>query len=309
MNMTYHIPEVVVPGWRLGRNVNHDPRSFGFPFHTEPKKLTNVYWPRATGILDQDGYGACTGFAMCGCAACGPVYSVLPVGHPALDYDMGMKLYSDATHIDPYAGSFPPDDTGSDGVSVMKAAVNNNLISGYTHTFDFDTALQAIMTSPVIIGLTWWSNFDYPDPDGYVEIGGSVRGGHEVLVRGLDVTNSRVLLDNSWGPGWGKNGTFNFSFDTFGALLDDQGDCTVPVPLTAPKPAPVPVIYTANGAVSLKDVSNTKGTPVSTILKNTVKQYKAFSGPMSGYLQQGDMRLPIPSGEKLCLAWPQYTIS
>ena len=33
----------------------------------------------------------------------------------------------------------------------------------------------------------------------------------------------------SWGPDWGKRGTFWLSFDTLGRLLDEAGDVTVPV--------------------------------------------------------------------------------
>jgi hypothetical protein len=320
MNMArYEILELPVSGNRLGRHVNHDPRSFGFPFRVEePRKLANTLWPRYSDILDQDGYGACVGFAVCGCAATGPVWDGLPPAHPVLDNAEGFKLYSQATELDPYPGSWDyrdPDgpnseDTGSDGVSGMKAAVNNYLISGYTHTFDLNTALQAIMTTPVITGFNWYSSFDSPAADGTISIssGAYVRGGHEVLVRGISVgtANNYVLCDNSWN-GWGFNGTFKFSFDTFERLLAENGDCTVPVPLHQPAPEPVPVIITTTGQ-SLRALSGNKGLPVSTILRRTLLQYKYFTSGMSSYLQNGNIDLALPLGEKLCIAWPQYAI-
>jgi hypothetical protein len=115
-----------------------------------------------------------------------------------------------------------------------------------------------------------------------------------------------LLLDNSWTTDWGNAGSFKFSFATFERLLSEDGDCTVPIPLNQPKPVPVPVIVTANGAQSILDISNTKGAPVSTIFRNTLQQYKVFSSGLSAYMQHGDLRLPVPPGEKLCLAWPQY---
>lgn len=311
MSKYIRIEEDVIPGMRLGRHVNHDPRSFGFEFQAMPRKLTNVLWPRSTPILDQGNLGSCTGNAMTGALATGPVFTGLPARYPALDEAEAVHLYSQATVLDPYPGTYPPTDTGSDGVSVAQAASNAYLVAGYTHTFDLATALQAIMTGPVIIGLNWYSSFDNPGADGRVSITSNayVRGGHEVLVRGLSADNSELLLDNSWSSDWGNEGSFIFSFDTFERLLSEDGDCTVPTPAMSPKPVPVPVIVTANGTQSLLGLSQAKGAPVSTILKNTVSQYKAYSHGMSAYLQHGALSLPMPPGEKLCLAWPQYHIS
>ena len=42
-----------------------------------------------------------------------------------------MSIYSDATKIDTAAGSYPPTDTGSDGVSVAAVATKRGLVSGF----------------------------------------------------------------------------------------------------------------------------------------------------------------------------------
>ena len=83
---------------------------------------------------------------------------------------------------------------------------------------------------------------DNPSPTGLVTIspGAQVRGGHEYLARGIDTANRLVRLDNSWGTGWGTQGSFVYSWDTLQRLLSEEGDGTVSVPLSQPAPVPVP---------------------------------------------------------------------
>ena len=302
------IEEKKVDGKRLGRHVNHDVRSLGFLYEGPEKAITNVLWPRHTPILDQGNLGSCTGNAITGALGCDPLYGALPAGHPALDENEAVKLYSAATVLDPYPGTYPPNDTGSDGVSAAQAAKNAGLISGYTHCLDLNTMLQALMNGPVIIGINWYSSFDNPAADGTVSLPSNayVRGGHEPMVRGVDADKSLLLVDNSWGAGWGLNGTFKIPFAIMTRLLSEQGDCTVPLPLSSVPPTPKPVLYVTNGTESLLDISAAKNSPVSTIFRTTLQQFKYFTSGVSAYQQQGDLSLPLPAGETLCLAWPQY---
>jgi hypothetical protein len=310
--MTVYIPESPGDGGRLGRHVNHDVRSFGFPFRpAAPLELADIEWERTEPIFDQDGLGSCVGNAICGALATGPVHAGLPVGHIALDEAEAVKLYHEATLIDPWPGSYPPDDTGTDGVSGAKAAKNDGLISGYTHCFSLDDALAALMEGPVAFGINWYSSFDTPSPDGIVTItrNAYVRGGHEVLGRGLRAAAGMILIDNSWGQSWGPmGGSFLVPFEVMTRLLAEQGDATVPLPLSQPAPVPVPVIWTADGTTSLLSLSARRSSPASTILRTTLQHYKAFTSAMSHYIQGGDLRVPVPAGERLCLAWPQYQI-
>jgi hypothetical protein len=80
----------------------------------------------------------------------------------------------------PYAGS------GHSALTVCKAAKRLGLITAYTHAFGIVHALQTLVVSPVMTGFTWYSSFDFPDPEtGLVEVtpGARLRGGHEVLAR------------------------------------------------------------------------------------------------------------------------------
>jgi hypothetical protein len=187
--------------------------------------------------------GSCTGNAETGALGTSPVYDALPADHPALNEDEALRLYAEATKLDGYPGIYPPDDTGSDGTSVSKAAAQAGLISGYTHPADVNAVLAALMAGPVILGIDWFDSFDSPDASGLVAIGkgASIRGGHEIAARGVDADRKLILLDNSWGTSWGAGGSFSFSWDTLDRLLSTDGDAVVPVPLSAPAPVPVPV--------------------------------------------------------------------
>jgi hypothetical protein len=164
-------------------------------------------------------------------------------------------IYALATTLDGFNGTFPPDDTGSDGVSVSKAAQQVGLISGYRHTFSLDDALATIANDgPVITGVNWYGMFDRPDAYGVVHLPKvltGLEGGHEFLVYGIDTVTERVLCRNSWGLGWGGSidpasgvglGEFQMSFTDWGRLLKQDGDVTVPVPISAPAPEPNPVL-------------------------------------------------------------------
>jgi hypothetical protein len=242
------IPEHVVPGKRLGRHVGHDSRNLAYPWRrADGRQLTDQLWTRHIPILDQGEVGSCTGNAETGSLGSDPDYAALPVaygpgGHQALNEQLAVAIYSAAETIDG-DGPYPPNDNGSTGPSAAKAAMNMGLISGYLHCLSLADVLDALEEHPVCIGSNWYDSMDSPDSSGLVAIssGAQVRGGHEYLCRGKSVEDKLVFLDNSWGTGWGKGGSFSYSWDTLERLLAEQGDGTVSLPLSAPAPTPVPV--------------------------------------------------------------------
>jgi len=217
---------------RLGRHIEHDPRSRAYAIEAQAATIQHVRH-RRFGVLDQGQLGSCTGNAITG------VLNTLPFHIRATHLkteDDAVRLYSEATHLDSYPGSYPPDDTGSSGLAVCKAAKNEGLISGYQHAFSVEAALTALMAGPVITGVDWYEGFDNPDDQGRVHIAGQVRGGHEFEIIGLDPAASGwldgwVVAVNSWGTGWGLNGRFRFTVRDWANLLDQDGDVTVPSPL------------------------------------------------------------------------------
>jgi hypothetical protein len=235
------IPEHVIPGKRLGRHVKHDSRSALYPYIHDGAPLVQQLWNRNIPILDQGDVGSCTCNAETGCLGTDPFWEDLPAAHPPLNEREALSLYSAAEDIDG-DGPYPPNDNGSTGPSVCQAAKNAGLISGYTHATDVTAMAGALQAGPVIIGINWYDSFDTPASDGTISItrGAQVRGGHEVVVRGVDPAGQMFHADNSWGTSWGASGSFQFSWATMDRLLSEGGDCTVSVPLSQPAPTPVP---------------------------------------------------------------------
>jgi hypothetical protein len=245
------IDEYVVPGRRLGRHVRHDPRSLRFLVAARRLgTLRSVRHERRIPVLDQGDLGSCTGNAAEGCVGTGTLFDAIPADLPARpsptnadsDEEQARALYSAATALDDYEGEWPPEDTGSDGLSVAKACQRAGLISGYRHATSLEAALTALAAQPVIAGINWYSSFDEPIPSGFISIthGAQVRGGHEICLDELNVEDRLIGFTNSWGPFWGAQGRAYVSWDDFGQLLDEDGDVTVFTPATQPAPTPTP---------------------------------------------------------------------
>lgn len=234
------IEEHVIPGKRLGRHIVHDSRSLAYAHQRSTRPLHSVLHARRIGILNQGDTGSCTGNAETGALGTDPFFATLgPAGKKLHGERTALALYSAAETIDG-DGPFPPNDNGSCGLSVCKAAKNAGLISGYRHCLSISSILDALQSRPVIAGTNWYDSFDTPSSSGVVAIspGAQVRGGHEYLIRGADTGARTVLADNSWGTDWGAAGSFTMSWATLERLLAEQGDATVSVPLTMPGPVP-----------------------------------------------------------------------
>lgn len=185
--------------------------------------------------MDQGQLGSCTGHAGTKCMTTLPFFlkvkGQIRRGHPRRNEKYSVNLYSDATKIDPWEGTYPPDDTGSSGLAIAQVLKNRGDITGYAHAFNTDAALDALVTSAVIIGIPWYNNQFYPDADGFISPGGNLEGGHELCVDEINVENEYVEGPNSWGRGWGPlGGRFRIKWDVLDTLLDDDGDCTIFIP-------------------------------------------------------------------------------
>jgi len=234
---------------RLGRHVNHDSESRRYPVDTAGLTIASVRHLRRIAVLDQGNLGSCTGNAGIGALGTDPNYDTLPVvGGYALSQQGAVKLYSDATQIDPYPGQYPPDDTGSDGLSIAKVLKAAGDISGYTWAFSLDDALKALSAAPLITGIPWYNSMFTPSSEGLLKVFGALAGGHEIVVDEYDAVRGWVGFTNSWGSGWGLAGRFYLAAEDWGTLLAQQGDVTAFVPATAPAPAPVPPDPAPDGA-------------------------------------------------------------
>lgn len=225
------LEEHTIEGKRLGRHVEHDPHSRDYAYVADltATTLKSVHHRRYGTVFDQGQIGSCTGNACAGALNTVPLHVL---HQPVLHESDALDLYELATHIDTIHGVYPPDDTGSSGLAVAKAAKNKGYITSYRHAFSMDGALGALQVGPVITGVPWYEGFDNPDPDtGLVEIAGQIRGGHEFEILGFqlgnDVSSSLVVAENSWGADWGLSGRFKFTVSTWQRLLEQQGDVTI----------------------------------------------------------------------------------
>lgn len=171
--------------------------------------------------------GNCTGNAMAQALNTHPLHRART---PYLTEADAVKLYSAATNLDDVPGAYPPQDTGSSGLAVAKAAQQAGYISAYTHAFGIDHVLAALMNGPLLVGTSWTQDMFTPDARHFVRPTGAVAGGHEYLLLGVNVERGYLTFLNSWGTSFGDRGRFHMTIDDFAGLLADQGDAVQPVP-------------------------------------------------------------------------------
>lgn len=222
-------------GMRLGRHEWLDSRSLAYMVENDVKEmskpLSDQAWERVLAILDQGKLGSCTGNAGTGALGTQPFYDqvgkkVLPAADdPAACEEFAVQLYGDATVVDGYPGTYPPDDTGSSGLAICKVLKARGTISRYRFARSSYGLLQLLQNGPVLQGMPWYEAFFEPDKDGYIDSNSNwpssgVAGGHEVEAIGVqldtgDAFNSTITYANSWGTGWGLGGQFKMRLRTY----------------------------------------------------------------------------------------------
>jgi hypothetical protein len=265
------IEEHPVAGKPLGRHIHHDPRSLAYTVKPRAATAVTKIWQHRIPVLDQGSLGSCTGNSGAAVLGTDPLFGT--VAGVTLDEQFAVDLYSDATVADPYPGKYPPTDTGSDGLSVAKVLKARGTISGYVHCTSLDATVTALQDGAVMIGINWYEGFDHPDSTGLIKISGSVRGGHEPALVGVDMERKLLRGVNSWGTAWGDHGFLTISFDDFTRLLSEQGDATQLIPASQPPPAPTPPAVTPNAA----DITFAAG---ATALTRRTRAYKAWAAAL-----------------------------
>jgi hypothetical protein len=211
-------------GKPLGRHVEHDPRSRNYPAQRSGQLRSIQHSPMGLPLTQDDSHTCSTAHSLCAVLNSWPNNVV--ISSPLTEKD-AIRIYRTARGLDidmPVAGS--------SGLMASKAAASLGLIQSYEHAFGLSHALEALVLRPVMTGFHWYASFDSPDPvTGLVQIvkGARIRGGHEVAAHGIDLDAGVVWFWNSWGPRFGLGGRFCMTFETWGRLLQEEGDVTVPV--------------------------------------------------------------------------------
>jgi hypothetical protein len=218
-----HLSPFRVDGKSLGRHVKHDPRSLGFPAE-RADYLRDVRHALVGLPFDQGAHECSTAHALCGALNGLGEGSERP---PLRELD-AIRVFRHAAVLN---GDDPDARSGSSALMACKSARDLGLISEFRHAFGLEHALHALVLRPVMTGITWYSSFDQPAASGLVEVSRRARprGGHEVIAHALDVKNELVWCWNSWGSDYGVGGRFCMSFETWGRLLNERGDVTVPL--------------------------------------------------------------------------------
>jgi hypothetical protein len=246
---------------RLGRHVEHDPRSLAYAHGVLPKSaVKSVEWTRRIPILDQGNLGSCTGNAGTGVlgtdsagrtastsvtitpAGAAASHGVFVAGTYDLDEAFAVCLYKLATILDGISGTYPPTDTGSTGLGVAKALKALGLAGSYTHAFSIAALNSAVQSGAVLLGIVWpQSAFDTAN-DGRILVDKTspIAGGHELELCKYDASTGEYWVPNSWNTTWGDKGWGYFTAADLAWLLSQQGDVTVPSLTGSPTPAPGP---------------------------------------------------------------------
>jgi hypothetical protein len=259
------LPQLPRPYRPLGRNINHDPRSLRFLIAPKTVDVTpqTVFWPRRIPLVNQGlpepGVGSCTLSSSIGVLGSDPFWATLPddvkrqLSTPTTAQQFAVELYSETTAKDPFPGTYPPEDTGSDGNSAASTLRDHGLIAGWQHITSIAAAEVAIQRAPFITGTVWLAGMDRPDRTGLVNPTGTAEGGHEYQCFGREVARDRWWFWQTWGEHFGVEppvpeiaaavpglGAWALTTKSLAYLLDQQGDATQFVPRTEPAPTPAP---------------------------------------------------------------------
>jgi hypothetical protein len=233
----------------LGRNVKHDEKSRNFP--AEKQAIKNIVHERKIPILDQGQIGKCTAEALVGLMGCEQFFNdyssdyqteLMTPGNAEGQADwVSSQLYHAETVLEDPNDAYPPNDPGGSGLMIMKVGLDDGLIKDYRHAFGLEHTLRALAKRPVIIGIPWYNSMFNPATGGMVKVDeeSGLAGGHEVLLRGIDMkdfdklekASNVVYGDNSWGTAWGDQGSFVLRVKDLALLLANDGDCTTATPL------------------------------------------------------------------------------
>lgn len=216
---------------RLGRHVLWDDRSrnFAAPRTTERRSVVH----RWSGPLYDQSVGSCTVNAGFSCLNTAPNRKPYTRRIPE---SLVIPTYSRVTAIDPFPGTYPPDDTGSNELSACKIFQEMGLITRYTWGFGLDHCLDALVERPGCFGTNWYRGMFYPDAQGFVTPTGPIDGGHEWVAVGVNFEEEFIWAVQSWGV-WGigysphrqKTGYFKVRFSVLDRLLQEHGDFVVPI--------------------------------------------------------------------------------
>jgi hypothetical protein len=235
----------------LGCNIHLDSRSWDYALQPKATPILDVWHTPHISILDQGRIGSCSGNGSTSCAYHDPFFTsgASPWKYTADEFG-AQAWYHQNTVEDSYAGTWEPDDTGSDTTTSSKVAKEAGVCSGFQMSGDLDSSLEALQTRPGITGIPWYqSMFDAPS-SGLLDVDMTtpLAGGHllcvdRIITASAPGNGTGVVLvsgPNSWGTSWGDGGRWVMKASDWWALRQREGDCFFWTPNSQPAPTPTP---------------------------------------------------------------------
>jgi hypothetical protein len=202
---------------RLGRLAQFDEKSRRYNVADVRKStaLTSKSWTNAT-YLDQGSTSACTGHSR--------TYDIAGYPKPVagLTNNFANRVYELAKTMDEWPGEAYE---GSSVLGALKAATSLGYIGEYRWAFNIDDMLAAMVhLGPVVVGTIWYDSMFYPRPSGLLVVDNKSgeAGGHAYYFRRILVSRASkrdflgtretirdeplLIVRNSWGQSWAKNG-------------------------------------------------------------------------------------------------------
>lgn len=203
------------PMGRIAAPDEHDHRFLMAVVLAEEEPLVNSVSYRHGPILSQQG-GTCVGHGWRAWLNGAPIRQR---GGPD-----PYAIYHAAQLVDEWEGEDYEGTSVRAGAKVLQAA---GFISSYIWAFDEPTVNRWLRTKKggVVIGVNWYSEMFHVDGAGYLNLSGSLVGGHCVWVRGYNQRRSAYRIQNSWGDTWGENGQAWLRAADFSRLLVEGGEC------------------------------------------------------------------------------------
>lgn len=207
-------------------------------------RMRSYTW-RVAQVLDQRSNGACVGFAW--------AHELIarPLEVAGITESFATKrVYHAAQIIDRWpGGEYPGARPLMAGTSVLAGARAIKAL-GYISQYRWaqsvtDLASAVGFLGPAVLGTRLYSGMRDPDDAGFMHPEGTRLGGHALLVTGVrirplgaeqpDPDLSNFLIQNSWGPQWGKGGTARITFNDMAELVPNAEVC-IPVKRSQPIP-------------------------------------------------------------------------
>lgn len=221
----------------LGRRHAPDARDEQYPLRRSTTTVEPVspwkYWSNLDVHLDQRSTSSCVGHAWSHFLECSPITH--PEPGPFID---PFWIYKEAQARDPWPGpGWPDEDEGTSVRAGWKALRERGVVGEALWSWSLEEIARHIWTtSPVVVGVNWYSSYDRPNNSGRVSIttGAYVRGGHAFVLDGINMQREEVRALNSWGEGYGvSRGRFWFPFKDLRRLLAEDGEAAVALEIQA----------------------------------------------------------------------------